>query len=83
MATPSDRQALARVSHAYNIKQTRFKRIFPDYCSQMIRDLPNMGEKPKAEINSLTSESSTGPPSRTHPPETTSAKTNHISGKEV
>lgn len=47
MATHADRSTLAKRSHAFNIVQPRFKRMFPDYCSTEIRDLPNMGEKPK------------------------------------
>lgn len=45
MATHADRCTLAQRSHAFNIKQPRFKKIFPDYCAEMPRDLPNMGEK--------------------------------------
>lgn len=49
MASPADRATLAARSHAFNITQPRFKRIFPDYSGPQSSNLPNMGEK-KASI---------------------------------
>ncbi|KAF5359080.1 hypothetical protein D9757_013288 [Collybiopsis confluens] len=30
-------------SHAWNLTQVRFKEAFPDYCTQIPKDVPNMG----------------------------------------
>lgn len=53
LATPADRATLALRSHAFNIAQPKFKRIFPDYSKEKQQDLPNMGEiKRKMEESS-------------------------------
>ena len=53
MATPADRATLALRSHAFNISQPKFKRIFPEYSKEKQQDLPNMGEiKRKTEESS-------------------------------
>ncbi|KAF7371158.1 UBC-like protein [Mycena sanguinolenta] len=44
-STEAEKRVFAANSHAWNIGQSKFKEIFPDYCSPQIRDLPNMGEK--------------------------------------
>jgi len=45
--TSSDahKRAFASRSHAWNITQHRFKDAFPEFCSPLPKDLPNMGEK--------------------------------------
>lgn len=42
--TEAEKKALAPSSHAFNIKNAKFKSIFPEYADPMLRDLPNMGE---------------------------------------
>lgn len=44
MATAADRSTLATRSHAFNISQPKFKRIFPEYSKDKQQNLPNMGE---------------------------------------
>lgn len=48
MATPADRGILATRSHAFNISQPKFRKMFPDYSKEKQIDLPNMGELKKA-----------------------------------
>lgn len=45
MVSAQDRKTLAARSHAFNIQQRRFKQLFPEYCGEKIKDLPNMGEQ--------------------------------------
>ncbi|KAF8951902.1 ubiquitin-conjugating enzyme/RWD-like protein [Flammula alnicola] len=49
--TSSDahKRAFAARSHSWNITQPRFKEAFPEYCSPMMRTLPNMGEKERGK----------------------------------
>ncbi|KAL0953334.1 hypothetical protein HGRIS_004579 [Hohenbuehelia grisea] len=44
-STTSHKRVFALKSHAWNISQARFKEAFPEYCTTVMRDLPNMGEK--------------------------------------
>jgi len=44
-STDQDKRTLAVRSHAWNTKQKRFVEAFPDYCGEVMQDLPNMGEK--------------------------------------
>ncbi|KAI0031443.1 ubiquitin-conjugating enzyme/RWD-like protein [Vararia minispora EC-137] len=41
----ADKRALAARSHSWNVEQRRFKEAFPEYCTPIPRDPPNMGEK--------------------------------------
>ncbi|KAI0313195.1 ubiquitin-conjugating enzyme/RWD-like protein [Amylostereum chailletii] len=43
--TDVDKRAYASKSHAWNLGQRRFKEAFPDYCTPIARNPPNMGEK--------------------------------------
>ncbi|KAG6811074.1 hypothetical protein H0H92_009102 [Tricholoma furcatifolium] len=43
------KRAFATRSHSWNLTQQRFKDAFPDYCSSLPRDLPNMGEKERGK----------------------------------
>ncbi|KAF8159940.1 ubiquitin-conjugating enzyme/RWD-like protein [Crassisporium funariophilum] len=49
--TSSDqhKRAFASRSHCWNISQPRFKEAFPEHCSPILRDLPNMGEKERGK----------------------------------
>jgi len=47
--TDADKRTYAARSHTWNIQQRKFKDAFPDYCSPNMRDLPNMGEPPRAK----------------------------------
>lgn len=44
-ATPQARKTLAARSHAFNVTQVQFKKVFPEYAADRERtiDLPNMG----------------------------------------
>lgn len=44
-SSTQDKRALASKSHAWNLTQKRFRDAFPDYCTPLARELPNMGEK--------------------------------------
>lgn len=45
-ATPEQRKTWAARSHAWNVTQPRFKKIFPEYAADPVNaiDLPNMGQ---------------------------------------
>ncbi|OAX39854.1 UBC-like protein [Rhizopogon vinicolor AM-OR11-026] len=49
--TSSDghKRAYAARSHSFNLSQSRFKEAFPDYCTETLRDLPNMGERERGK----------------------------------
>ncbi|PFH53226.1 hypothetical protein AMATHDRAFT_187785 [Amanita thiersii Skay4041] len=49
--TSSDahKRAFAARSHAWNLQQQRFKEAFPDYCTPLLKDLPNMGVKERGK----------------------------------
>jgi hypothetical protein len=57
MATAADRGILARRSHAFNISQPKFKRLFPDYSKLEQINLPNMGETKKSEESTTSGQS--------------------------
>lgn len=48
-SSDSHKRAFAARSHAWNLTQPKFKEAFPDYCTPMAIDLPNMGEKEKGK----------------------------------
>lgn len=52
-ASESQRRAYAARSHAWNLGQARFKEAFPDYCTTLVKDLPNMGESVKGSGPSI------------------------------
>jgi len=41
----SEKRILALKSHEWNRRQRRFTDAFPEYCTEQMKDLPNMGEK--------------------------------------
>lgn len=43
------KRALAAKSHTFNLAHPRFKDAFPDYCTPVPRDLPNMGNKERGQ----------------------------------
>ncbi|KAI0080223.1 UBC-like protein [Panus rudis PR-1116 ss-1] len=43
--TDADKRAYAARSHAWNLEHRRFREAFPDYCTPVARDLPNMAQK--------------------------------------
>lgn len=57
MATPADRATLATRSHAFNITQPKFRKIFPEYSKEKQIDLPNMGEGKKVGEGSSSAQS--------------------------
>lgn len=63
MATAADRGVLAERSHAFNISQPRFKKMFPEYSKEKHVDLPNMGEIKKEAEKSQSSKQSEEPAS--------------------
>jgi len=50
-----EKRILARRSHEWNRKSTRFQEAFPDHCDETMKDLPNMGEKEKGVPSPTTS----------------------------
>ncbi|KAJ7811234.1 UBC-like protein [Mycena olivaceomarginata] len=44
-SSEAHKRAFAARSHAWNIAQPRFREAFPEHCSPLPRDLPNMGER--------------------------------------
>ncbi|THU89602.1 UBC-like protein [Dendrothele bispora CBS 962.96] len=44
-SSDSHKRVFAARSHEWNLKQTRFREAFPDYCTPSSRDLPNMGQQ--------------------------------------
>ncbi|KAG8927120.1 Ubiquitin-conjugating enzyme E2 6 [Tulasnella sp. 418] len=44
-STDADKRVLAQRSHDWNRKQRRFIEAFPEYAGEVMKDLPNMGEK--------------------------------------
>jgi len=58
-SSDAHKRAFAARSHSWNVTQPRFKDAFPDYCTLLPRDLPNMGQKEKgtSETPSLPSPS--------------------------
>ncbi|CDO72069.1 hypothetical protein BN946_scf184962.g12 [Trametes cinnabarina] len=60
--TDDEKRIYAARSHAWNLKQKRFREAFPEYCTPTARDVPNMAQK---ELRA--SASSTNPPSPTPP----------------
>jgi len=55
--TDADKRAYAARSHAWNIEQRRFKEAFPDFCTPIPRELPNMGEKERGVPDTASSSS--------------------------
>jgi ubiquitin-conjugating enzyme E2 J2 len=45
----SDKHIFAAQSHSWNIRQKKFKEVFPDFCTPTPRDLPNMGERERGQ----------------------------------
>ncbi|OBZ66496.1 Ubiquitin-conjugating enzyme E2 6 [Grifola frondosa] len=45
LLSDAEKRAYAARSHAWNLSQRKFKDAFPEHCTPMPRDLPNMGEK--------------------------------------
>jgi len=66
MATPGDRGILANRSHAFNIAQPRFKKMFPEYSKEAQVNLPNMGETKKEAAESSNSKQDAAASSRSN-----------------
>jgi ubiquitin-conjugating enzyme E2 J2 len=60
MTTAADRATLANRSHAFNITQPKFRKIFPEYSKEKQIDLPNMGETKKVTEGSQSATSALG-----------------------
>ncbi|EJD48248.1 UBC-like protein [Auricularia subglabra TFB-10046 SS5] len=43
--TDADKRLYASRSHAWNLQHKRFRDMFPDYCTEQVKDLPNMAQK--------------------------------------
>ncbi|KAI0796142.1 UBC-like protein [Abortiporus biennis] len=56
-----DKRAYAARSHAWNLEQKRFKEAFPDFCTPIARDVPNMGEKERGAASASTGPTSPQP----------------------
>lgn len=56
--TSSDahKRTFAARSHAWNLMQHRFKEAFPDYCTPLPRDVPNMGQSQQAKADTTSAE---------------------------
>lgn len=65
MATAEDRKALALQSHAFNVKQIKFKKLFSEYSQPNQQDLPNMGELKKSSESSAAGQSQSSSSSHT------------------
>jgi len=44
-STIQEKRLMAARSHAWNIQQKRFRDHFPEFCTEVMKDLPSMGEK--------------------------------------
>lgn len=42
--TEQEKKTLAKTSHEYNLRNAKFKAIFPDHSGPELKDLPNMGQ---------------------------------------
>ncbi|KAG1776657.1 UBC-like protein [Suillus placidus] len=63
--TSSDghKRAYATRSHSHNLTQPRFREAFPDYCTDTLRDLPNMGERERGKPDTAATPTSPMSPS--------------------
>jgi len=50
-SSTAHKRVFAQKSHAWNISQARFKEAFPEYCTPVMHDLPNMGEKERGKAD--------------------------------
>jgi len=48
-STDAERRVYASRSHAWNLQNKRFREMFPEYCTEQVSDLPNMGEKERGK----------------------------------
>jgi len=64
--TEAEKRLLASRSHAWNLTQKRFRDAFPEYCTEQMRELPNMGESVRGSASN--SESTSTNPSTTTTP---------------
>ncbi|CAE6426188.1 unnamed protein product [Rhizoctonia solani] len=53
-STDTEKRDFALRSHEWNRKQKRFRDAFPDYCGEVMKDLPNMGEKDRGTADEST-----------------------------
>jgi len=51
-STDDHKRSFAAQSHAWNIQQSKFREMFPEYATPELRDLPNMGERPRGKPDS-------------------------------
>jgi ubiquitin-conjugating enzyme E2 J2 len=65
-ATSEQRKTWASRSHAWNVSQLRFRKIFPEYAADPVKaiDLPNMGQTmpPKSKKEKAADSSSAAKP---------------------
>jgi len=57
----SDKRIFAAQSHSWNIRQKKFKEVFPDFCMPTLRDLPNMGERERGQPSEAEKANSASP----------------------
>ncbi|KAG7530584.1 hypothetical protein FFLO_04947 [Filobasidium floriforme] len=58
-----EKKALAKVSHAHNIQNKKFRDLFPEYSGPEMKDVPDMGQADKPPATSpVTSQSSDSAP---------------------
>ncbi|KIP03433.1 hypothetical protein PHLGIDRAFT_121586 [Phlebiopsis gigantea 11061_1 CR5-6] len=50
----AEKRAYAARSHSWNLEQRRFKEAFPEYCTTLPRDVPNMGQKERGKAPEAT-----------------------------
>jgi len=48
-SSDADKRAFAATSHSWNLKHKGFTEMFPDFCTESLKDLPNMGEKERGK----------------------------------
>ncbi|KAI0664429.1 UBC-like protein [Cubamyces menziesii] len=68
--TDAEKRVYAARSHSWNLQQKRFREAFPEYCTQTLRDVPNMAQK---ERGASASPSSPSAPASPAPPPAASA----------
>ncbi|KIM38326.1 hypothetical protein M413DRAFT_244583 [Hebeloma cylindrosporum] len=51
--TDAYKRNAAAKSHRFNLESSKFKEAFPDYCTFLMRDLPNMGQKDRGKPDIL------------------------------
>jgi len=68
--TEAEKRLLASRSHAWNLAQKRFRDAFPEYCTEQMRELPNMGESVRGSSSNSESTSTNSSTTTTPAPST-------------